>query len=146
MKVVHQITNNEEDEGDGRNEKAQKNQIRNMKISIAASLRTAQYVWMRLKGVARRSDDNAAYKPIEEAEIYDVRHEISETNAKTPQLRRLSESYTTGVPTKRTNKEKLHELNNELNYATEPMLDKPKEPMEIASHSSDSFEVRRNVK
>jgi len=34
MKVVHQITSNEEDEGNGRNEKAQKNQIRKTKINI----------------------------------------------------------------------------------------------------------------
>jgi len=93
----------------------------------------------------RRSDDNAIYKPMEEAEIYDVPHK---TSAKTPQLKRPSESYTTGVPTKQVNKEKLHELNNELNYATKPMLDEPmpNEPMEMVSHSSDSFEVRRNVK
>jgi len=51
--------------------------------------------------MARRSDDNAAHEPMEEAEIRDVR----ETSAKTPQLKSPSESYTTGVPTKRINKD-----------------------------------------
>jgi len=55
IKVVPQITNGEEDEEDGRNEKAQKNQIPKMKINVAMILRTAQYEWMRLKNVIRRS-------------------------------------------------------------------------------------------
>jgi len=58
----------------------------------------------------RRSDDNAAHEPMEETEICDVH----ETSAKTSQLKRPSESYTTSVPTKRINKEKLHELKDEL--------------------------------
>jgi len=76
----------------------------------------------------RRSDHNAGCKPMEEAEIYDVPHETSETNAKTPQLKRPSESHTTGVPTKRINKEKLGELNNELNYAIKSILNEPNKP------------------
>jgi len=83
---------------------------------------------------------------MEEAEIYDVLRETSETSAKISQLKRPSESYTTDVPIKRTNKEELHELNDELNYATKPMLDKPNEPMEIASYSSDSFKAHKNIK
>jgi len=89
----------------------------------------------------RRSDGHAACKSIEEAEIYNVPHETSETSAKTPQLKRPSESYTTGFPMKRTNKEKLHELNDKLNYAVKPILDKPNEPMEIAYNVS-TFSMR----
>jgi len=59
-------------------------------------------------GTSERRSDNAAYKPMEEAEIYDVPCGTGETSAKTPQLKRPSESYTTGVPTKRINKEKPH--------------------------------------
>jgi len=33
-----------------------------------------------------------------------------------------------------------------MNYAIKPMPEMLDEPMEIALHSSDSFEVRRNIK
>jgi len=78
---------------------------------------------------------------MEEAET-----DVCETSAKTPQLKRPSENYTTGVPTKRINEEKPHESKDELNYANKFMPETLDEPMEIASHSSDSFEIRRNIK
>jgi len=57
----------------------------------------------------RQSDDSATYEPIGEVEIHDVPRGTSEPSVEASQLKRLSESHTTGVPTKRINKEKLHE-------------------------------------
>jgi len=149
MKPVHRISNNQGDEENGKSEEAPKISDLDNKSQSHDSPKDSPVRVDKAEERStpeRHSDASAVCEPIEEAETRHVSHGTSETNDKTPQLKRLSESYTAGVPTKRISEEKPEELNKEINYAIKPILDEPIEPIDIASHSSDSFEVRRDIK